>query len=152
MEEPNYLVKQPDGMWLDTRYRFGPGDKLRILEGPHRGRIATVTTLGAQMQVDGRSVAVACYNTELVADGRWVTVRWDAVELARDVDPDAITVVEEDEEFVQNLAREAEAVAEEDWPVEDRYSEDVPWESLQVEEPAEQTARSRSAGRRRRKG
>ena len=47
---PSYLRKRADGMWVDTRYRFGPGDLVRILERPHQGRIATVTTLGAQMQ------------------------------------------------------------------------------------------------------
>ena len=51
-------------------------------------------------------------------------MRWDAVDLAKDVNPDAITFVEEDEEFFENLAREAEAVAEEVWPVEDRRSEE----------------------------
>ena len=41
------------------------------------------------------------------------------VDGAGDVDLDAITFVEEDDELFQNLAREADAVAEE-WPVEDR--------------------------------
>ena len=130
MDETDYLVKQTDGMWVDTRYRFGPGDKLRILEGPHRGRITTVTTLGAQMQVNGVSVTVACYNTELVADGRWVTVRWDHVELAKETDPNSITFVEEDEEFLQNLAREAEATEQEDWPVEAYPEDPSPTEEL----------------------
>ena len=67
MDEDYHLVQQPDGMWLDTRYRFGPGDKLRILEGPHKGRIATVTTLDAQMRVDDALETVACCNTALAA-------------------------------------------------------------------------------------
>ena len=39
-------------------------------------------------------------------------MRWDPVELAKETDPDAITFVEEGDEFLENLAREAEAVAE----------------------------------------
>ena len=78
-------------------------------------------------------------------------MRWDPVELAKETDPDAITVVEDDEEFFLNLAREAEAVAEEDWPVKDHYSEGLPWEHLPVEDSTEQTAQSPSAGRRRRR-
>ena len=89
-------------------------------------------TLGAQMQVDGASVSVACYHTALVADGRWVTVRWNAVEVPKHVDPDAITFVEEDDEFFQNVDRETQAIEQEDWPVEDRYSEDMPWEHLPI--------------------
>ena len=64
------------------------------------------------MMLDGALVTVACYHTALVSDGLWVTVRWDAVELAKDVDPDGITVVEEDEEFFENPVRKAEAAAE----------------------------------------
>ena len=115
MEQGNYLVQQPDGMWKDTRYRFGPGALVRILEGSHQGRIATVSTLGAQMHEDGAWVTVACYNTALVADGRWVTVRWDAVEAADGASLD----ISQEEEFLQNQAREAEAISEEDRPVED---------------------------------
>ena len=147
MEEANYLVKRPDGHWKDTRYQFGPGDKRRILQGPHKDRLATVTTLGAQMDVDGVMVTVACYHTALVADGRWVTVRWNAVELADNSTPD----ISEEEEFFENHAREAEALAEEEWLVADPYSADLPWEHLPVEDLTEQTAQSRSAGRRRRR-
>ena len=43
-------------MWIDTRYRFSPSDKLRIVEDPRKGRIATVTTLGVQIRVDGAGV------------------------------------------------------------------------------------------------
>ena len=55
---------------------------------------------------------VACYNTALVAGGMWVTVRWDAVELADSSTPD----ISAEEEFFENQVREAEAAAEEDWP------------------------------------
>ena len=49
-------------------------------------------------------------------------------------------------EFLENLAREAEAVAEE-WPVEDRYSEDLPWGDRAVEGSTKQTAPSGPTGR-----
>ena len=101
VEPHNYLRKRADPVWVDTRYRLGPGDKVRILEDPHQGRIATVTTLGAQMRADWVLVSVACYNTTVEHDGRWVTVRWDAMEL---VDHTAIDITGE-EEHLESLGR-----------------------------------------------
>ena len=45
---------------------------------------------------------------------------WDVVDEASDTHAD----ISEEEGFLDNQVREAEAIAEEDWPVKDRGSED----------------------------
>lgn len=81
MEPSPYLQRQPDGKWIDTRYRFARGDKVVIIEGPMKGRVGAVDSRLGQVPKDGRLVATAGYH--LLVGGRNVTVTWDMVEPLR---------------------------------------------------------------------
>ena len=78
MEPPPYLQEQPDGKWIDTRYRFARGDKVAITKGPMKGRIGIVDSRLGQVPKDGRLVATAGYH--LLLEDQVVTVTWDMVE------------------------------------------------------------------------
>ena len=78
MELYPYLQKQPDGKWIDTRYRFSRGDQVMIIKGPMKGRIGVVDSRLGQVPQDGRLVVTAGYH--LSVGDQVVTVTWDAVE------------------------------------------------------------------------
>ena len=42
MPETEYLKQLPNGRWMDTRYKFSRGTQVRLIDGPDRGRLATV--------------------------------------------------------------------------------------------------------------
>ena len=74
MTNDQYLRRLPNGKWMDTRYRFSRGTRVRLIDGPDRGRQATVDScvfLQGEEDVPG-------YHMEL-AEEEWVTVRWDWV-------------------------------------------------------------------------
>ena len=73
-----YLRQLPDGTWLDTRFKYARGDNVRIVQGPLRGRIATVENRVAQLRIGDQLVSVPGYHLSL-ADGKLVTVQWDWV-------------------------------------------------------------------------
>ena len=77
-EDP-YVVRGSDGLWYETRYKFGRGDRVRVLRGEFGGLTGTVESLVAQMMVDGRATNEKGYHVHL-DEGRLVTVRWDGVE------------------------------------------------------------------------
>ena len=75
MPNTQYLQQLPNGKWMDTRYKYGRGTRVRLIDGPHRGRQATVDScvfLQGKENVPG-------YHLEL-AEEEWITVRWDWVE------------------------------------------------------------------------
>ena len=75
MTSDKYLLQLPNGKWMDTRYRFSRGTRVRLIDGPYRGRLAKVDScvfLQGTEDVPG-------YHLEL-AEEEWVTVRWDWVE------------------------------------------------------------------------
>ena len=80
MTSDKYLLQLPNGKWMDTRYRFSRGTRVRNIDGPDRGRQATVIScvfLQGKENVPG-------YHLEL-AEEEWVTVRWDWVDEAGEV-------------------------------------------------------------------
>ena len=75
MPNTQYLQQLPNGKWMDTRYQFSRGTRVRLTGGPNRGSRATVDScvfLQGTEDVPG-------YHLEL-AEKEWVTVRWDWVE------------------------------------------------------------------------
>ena len=75
-----YLKQRPDGKWEETRYHFGPGDRVLITSGPHEGEEAVIDTVaGVTRGDDGTWNGDVGYNA-LLQDGRSVTVQWDRVE------------------------------------------------------------------------
>ncbi len=63
-------------LYVDTRYRWKPGQRVYIGRGPHAGHWATVDRMAAQIRgEDGALVTVPGYNVEL-DDGRRAQVRW----------------------------------------------------------------------------
>ena len=75
MSDTEYIQQLPNGKWMDTRYKFSRGTRVRLVNGPERGRQATVDScvfLQGAEDVPG-------YHLELT-DEEWVTVRWDWVE------------------------------------------------------------------------
>ena len=81
MHKPPRLLKQrPDGLWEDTRFRFGPGTKVLIIEGLYEGQEAVIDTLvGVTQGDDGNWNGEVGYNAK-IEDGRYITIRWDRVE------------------------------------------------------------------------
>ena len=51
MNEP-YYQRLPDGRILDTRCKYGRGDRVRINGGDLEGSVGTVDSIVAQMRVD----------------------------------------------------------------------------------------------------
>ena len=75
MPDTEYLQQLPNGKWMDTRYKFGRGTQVRLINGPNRGRKGTVDScvfLQGTEDVPG-------YHLEFAKE-EWVTVRWDWVE------------------------------------------------------------------------
>ena len=79
MEPPQHFVRRSDGRLEDTRYRYARGDRVRIMAGPYQGRFCIVESRVGQFHDEGRLVNEPAYQVT-IDDGRWVTVRWDAVE------------------------------------------------------------------------
>ena len=83
--DPNYGQLEPywrilpDGRIQDTRYRFGRGDKVRIISGQHEGHQGTVESCVFDWSVDYPEERAPGYHFKL-DDGRWVTVRWDQLQ------------------------------------------------------------------------
>ena len=76
---PDYLIDRPDGSVLDTRLRFGRDARVRIIDGPHSGRLATVESLLGCWIKDNSPQNDPGYN--VVLDGAHVvSVRWDWVD------------------------------------------------------------------------
>ena len=74
-----YLKQRPDGLWEDTRFRFGPGTLILITGGIHEGQEAVIDTLvGVTQGDDGNWRGEVGYNAKL-GDGRYITVPWDRV-------------------------------------------------------------------------
>jgi hypothetical protein len=74
MPNTEHLKQLPNGKWMDTRHKFSRGTRVRLIDGTHRGRLATVDScvfLQGKEDVPG-------YHLEL-AEEEWVTVRWDWV-------------------------------------------------------------------------
>ena len=42
MPETDHLKQFPNGKWMDTRYKFSRGTRVRLIDGPDLGRHATV--------------------------------------------------------------------------------------------------------------
>ena len=78
-EHDSYLVRGPDGRLTDTRCKYGPGDRVRIIRGANGGISGTVDSLVGQVMVGGRSVTGPGYNVVL-DDGQVATIKWDEVE------------------------------------------------------------------------
>ena len=78
-EYDSYLVRGPDGRLTDTRFKYGRGDRVRIIRGVDGGTSGTVESLLGQINVDGRSVAEHGYHV-VMDDGHVATVKWDEVE------------------------------------------------------------------------
>ena len=75
---PDYLILRPDGSVMDTRLRFGRDARVRITQGPHAGRPATVESLLGRWIENSRPQDEPGYN--VVLDGSHVvSVRWDWV-------------------------------------------------------------------------
>ncbi|MEE9198986.1 MAG: hypothetical protein V3U26_04220 [Dehalococcoidia bacterium] len=75
MSNDPYLRELSNRKWVDLRYQFARGSRVRILSGPYLGRIGTVDScvfLQGEEGVPGYHVALE--------DGSWVMVRWDMVE------------------------------------------------------------------------
>ena len=72
-----YIVDLPGGGVMDTRLRFGRDDRVRITQGPHAGRTATVESLLGCWIENSRPQIDPGYN--LILDGVVVSVRWDWV-------------------------------------------------------------------------
>ena len=78
MDRPDYLIKRPDGSVVDTRLGFGRDARVRITQGPHVGRLATVESLLGCWIKDNSPQSEPGYN--VVLDGGYVvSVRWDWV-------------------------------------------------------------------------
>ena len=78
MDRPDYLIQRPDGSVVDTRLGFGRDARVRITQGPHAGRLATVESLLGCWIVNGRPQSDPGYNV-ILGDGDVVSVRWDWV-------------------------------------------------------------------------
>ena len=78
-EHDSYLVRGPDGRLNDTRFKYGRGDRVRIIRGVNGGETGTDESLLGQIMVDGRSVTEHGYHVVL-DDGHVATVKWDEVE------------------------------------------------------------------------
>ena len=76
---PDYLVQRPDGSVVDTRFRFGRDDRVRITQGPNAGRLATVESLLGRWIENSRPQSDPGYNV-ILDGGDVVSVRWDWVE------------------------------------------------------------------------
>ena len=79
MDLPDYLIKRSDGSVLDTRLRFGRDDRVRITQGPHAGRLATVESLLGCWIKDSSPQRDPGYNV-ILDGGNVVSVRWDWVD------------------------------------------------------------------------
>jgi hypothetical protein len=76
---PDFLKQRPDGLWEDTRYRFGPDTRILITGGPYEGQEAVIDTLAGSTQGDdGNWSGGVGYNARL-ENGRYVSVQWDRV-------------------------------------------------------------------------
>ncbi|MEE9247094.1 MAG: hypothetical protein V3U79_00140 [Dehalococcoidia bacterium] len=75
MTSDQHLRQLPNGKWMDTRYKFRRGTRVQLIDGPNRGRQATVSS---SVFLQGKE-DVPGYHLEL-AEEEWVTVRWDWVE------------------------------------------------------------------------
>lgn len=79
--DTEYLRQLPNGKWMDTRYKYGRRTRVRLIDGPHRRRLATVDScVFLQWNED-----VPGYHLEL-GEEEWVTVRWDWVDESTEVD------------------------------------------------------------------
>jgi len=79
MPETDHLKQLPNGKWMDTRYKFSRGTRVRLIDGPDLGRHATVISC---VFLQGGGGDVPGYHLDL-AEEEWVTVRWDRVERLR---------------------------------------------------------------------
>ena len=75
----SYLMRLPDGRYVDARYQFRRGSPVRMMSGRYKGLAGTVESRVAQMKVDGHLVTVPGYHVK-VDGGGIATVRWDTVE------------------------------------------------------------------------
>ena len=62
---PEYIVDLPGGGVMDTRYFYARGDRVRITQGPHAGRLATVESLLGCWIENGRPQRNYGYNVIL---------------------------------------------------------------------------------------
>ena len=75
---PEYIVDLPGGGVMDTRYFYARGDRVRITQGPHAGRLATVESLLGRWIENNTPQSEPGYNVALDGDDV-VSVRWDWV-------------------------------------------------------------------------
>ena len=75
---PDYLILRADGSVVDTRLRFGRDARVRITQGPHTGRLATVESLLGRWIETNRPQDEPGYNV-ILNGGIVVSVRWDWV-------------------------------------------------------------------------
>ena len=75
----SYLVQLPDGTWLDVRYRFKPGDAVRITSGDHAGKVGKVETRSAHW-MEGHTVHQEPGYHLVLGNGAWVDAGWWMVE------------------------------------------------------------------------
>ena len=79
MTNDSYLQRLPDSRYVDVRYRFSRGSRVRMMSGHYKEQSGTVESRVAQMMVDGHSVTVPGYHVR-VDGGGIATVRWDTLE------------------------------------------------------------------------
>ena len=68
MDTPRHFVRLPDGSLEDTRYRYARGTKVRVIEGPHKGHVATVNSCVGQFHAGGEMVLEPGYQVTLDDD------------------------------------------------------------------------------------
>ena len=79
MNDP-YFKQRPDGLWEDTRLKYGPGTRVSIIVGRYQGQEAIIDTLlGVTQGDDGQWDGEPGYNA-LLRDGRCITVQWNRVD------------------------------------------------------------------------
>ena len=71
-----YFMKRPDGLWEDTRWRFGRGDRVRIISGDYAGCVGTVESIVAQMKIGDQWMTEHGYHVVL-DNGGLATIMWD---------------------------------------------------------------------------
>ena len=74
-----FLVRDSDGQLVDSRIKYGPGDRIRVVRGVLGGLTATVVRVLDQWVIDGRIVGDDRYELSLDNE-RKITVAWDEVE------------------------------------------------------------------------
>lgn len=75
MEPDPLLIRQPNGMWRETRFTFSPGDHVVINAGTLVGQRGVIDSLAGQWRNNQGLHDEPGYNVRLGND-RWISIAW----------------------------------------------------------------------------